>query len=67
MVVVKLPGAAVERVAHPDQRRIVQSFIPQETTHVGPVLLFHMRVIVLVVRPRASELHGSFAIAEVAP
>lgn len=54
-----------KRARTPSRR--FQPLVAQETTHMRPVLLFHVRVIVLAIGTTAREVHPAAAVPKVAP
>ncbi len=64
--VVQLPPfAGVEVVEEFHQPGIVEALRAEPLAHVCPVLLFDMGVVILVIGPRARDLHGALAVLEV--
>ena len=65
-VLQRIPDLSVYFIDCRQKAWVFQPPIPKELPHPGPVLLFHMAVIVFVVRPRACEAHRALPLLEVA-
>ncbi len=59
------PFGSVELIEQRDDLRVVEAVIPKPLSDVGPVLLFHMGVVILVIGPAAGKLHGMLSVGEV--
>src|SRR5882724_1049802 len=59
-IIKQLPiGSLDQRVDQLHHFGIVVSFIPKTLTDMSPILLFHMRVVVLLIRPTPGHEHRS--------
>jgi len=59
------PFLGIEIIEQGDHTGIIESFIAEPLTDMGPVFLFDMGVIVLVIGSASGELDGAFSLGEV--
>lgn len=59
------PLLGVEIVEQRDHTRIIESFVAEPLADMGPVFLFDMGVIVLVIGSASGELDGAFSLGKV--
>lgn len=62
---IELPLLTVEVIHESNEESFIESVVSKPLPDMGPVLLFHMGVIVLVVWSASSKLHGSVSLVEV--
>lgn len=59
------PFLGVEIVEQRDHTRIIESFVAEPLADMGPVFLFDMGIIVLVIGSASGELDGAFSLGKV--
>ena len=59
------PLFGVEMVEQGDHTGVIESFIAEPLAHMGPVFLFDVGVIVLVIGSASGELDGTFSLGKV--
>ena len=58
------PLLGIELIEEGDHTGIIESFIAEPLTDMGPVFLFHMGVVILVIGSASGELDGAFSLGE---
>ena len=66
MVLIEGPLVGIEAVDEGNDGGGIDAVIAQQVTRVGPVFLFDMSVVIFLVRPGASEIHGAVSIGKIA-
>lgn len=59
------PLMGVEIIEEGDHTGVIESFIAEPLSDMGPVFLFHMGVIILVIRSTSGEADGAFSLGKV--
>ena len=58
------PLLGIEIIEEGDHTGVIESFIAEPLTDMGPVFLFHMGVVILVIGSASGELDGAFSLGE---
>ena len=58
------PFLGIEIIEESHDTGVIESFIAEPLTHMGPVFLFHMGVVILVIGSASGELDGAFSLGE---